>query len=348
MPISNILPIDQNPASIVLGTMPHPARPYSFDVEFHVAGLGRDVKKFHYYATEADKPKFDFNYEEINQYGYRYHLLTGIRYPELSMTLMDDSDNKSLGFLQYYLNQAISGEMKKDTTHPFSTKHTRFNNDKILPTLDTDPLTYAGVNPLGQNSGTGVIIQQIKLYQYVSYGLLADARGHIRIWTFQDPQILNIDMSAFNTEEDGIGTFTITYNYKNVSMEVDGKHYPDTPFDLLRAAKYADLAEGALTTPPSGYIKAATNIGSQAVAGTINTQTNLQGVSGGAVAGLAGKTLLSTSNPKSPAIAPEDQRVAAQKKRNGYVAQLPAPLEGSVSKSAPAPSDQASKLSKIS
>lgn len=342
MPISNLLPINRNPASIVQDTMPTPARNHNFDVEFTVAGLGSDEQKFHYYVLSADKPKFDFNYEEINHYGYRYNILTGITYPELSMTIMDDSDNKSLSFLYAYLNAIVNSD---GGSNPSSRRFSRFNDSNILATLDSNP-EYANIRALGGNEGSGVVIQEIKLHQYVSYGLFGDARGKIRTWTFKDPQLTNIDMSTFSVDDEDIGTFSLSFNYKNISFDLDTKQYPDTPFDLLRAATFADLAEGIITSSPGDLVKAATNIGAQLATTELNTGA-LPGVSGGGALAI-GESIRLGIKKIVPAVSPGVPIVDNEKNKNGYVPpQNTRPTSPPKRFEAPKVVDQSGKLDKL-
>ena len=354
MPISNLLPIDKNPASIVIGTMPEVARPYNFDVEIFVKGLDSGVQKFHYYVNEVDKPKFDFQYDEINQYGYRYNILTGIRFGEVNMTILDDADNKSLSFLIAYLN-GVMGESADNPSILSSLvggqpeqPDTRFTNSKILPSLESNP-EQANVKALGNESGTGVIIQEIKLHQYVSHNLAGTANGRIRTWTFADPQIVNMDMSQFSTENDEIGSFNFSFNFKNVSIELDTKEYPDTPFELLRAATIADTAVGAATADKATLIKAVTNTGAKLATDTLNG--SLPGVSGSSVvgAGLAlGKTVKDTKKQTEATIAKIPHKSQDERSKNGYVIPPSPPIKPrQVPKATPPPAAQQSKLDKI-
>lgn len=321
--------------------MPDHARPHNFDVEFFVKGLDRDVQRFHYYVTSIDKPKIDFSYEEINQYGYRHNILTGIKFQELSLNILDDTDNKSLSFLYAYLDAAVQGDQGRKS------KTTRFTPG-VGYTLPIEP-RFANVSAQGGEDGSGVIIQEIKIHQYVGAGISGAAAGlfgrggRIRTWSFLDPQLTNIDMSTLAHDSDDVGSFDLTFNYKNVSFALDGAEFPDTPFGLLRAAAYADLAEGIVTAPPSAYVKAATNAGSQLAATALNTG-GAPGVSGGAVIALGEKV---RGNDKKPtAVSATTSELDKERNKNGYVQRQPAPTE-SVDVRKPVPDNQAAKLAKL-
>lgn len=253
MSFFNISNPNKNPASIMIDTMQAPARPWNFDVEFFVAGLdkigGEDAHTFQYYVTEVDKPKFDFQYEEINQYGFRYPLLTGIRFTELNMTLIDDAANKTLAFFQYYLSKSVN-------TVNGEASGTRFIGEGAgVPLMEVDP-QYANIRALGGDEGNGVIIQKIKLHQYSSVGSDGSPKGRVRTWTFTDPQIINMDMENFSTDNDDIGRMNIAFNYKNVFMELNGSEFANNPFAALFESELGIAAQAILQQSDNRYLRA--------------------------------------------------------------------------------------------
>lgn len=335
-----MLPINASPPSIVLDVAGQGARNFNFDVEFFVRGLDKEVQRFHYLVTTVSKPTFDLQHDEINQYGFRYNLLTGIRYGDISMTIIDDVDNKSLDFLRMYLNNIITPQ-QTDGPAPLN-PNTRFNNDNVLSILDEDP-TQANITALGGSFGSGVIIQEIKVHQYVTVGFDLSARNRIRTWTYSDPQLTNIDMQEFNVESDEIGTFTLSFNYKNVVMHTDGSDYPDTPFELLRAAAYADAAAGAIQSPTQ-LIKAIPTAATGLAVSEFNQRSPVPGLAAG---GFAASTR-NTNFKKNASTAPITNAIDSEKAKNGYTpSPSPAPVSENVTKTTPTAAEQAIKLGKL-
>lgn len=236
----------------MIDTMQSPARPWNFDVEFFVGGLnnvgGEDAHKFQYYVTEVDKPKFDFQYEEINQYGFRYPLLTGIRFTELNMTLIDDASNKSLAFFMYYLSKVVNSTNGEPSG-------TRFAGYIDTPVLEVAP-EYANIRTLGGENSDNVIIQKIKLHQYASVGADGSPKGRVRTWTFTDPQIVNMDMEQFSTDNDDIGKLNLSFNFKNVSMELGGNDFANNPFVSLFGEDAGLAAQAIFQQSDNRYLRA--------------------------------------------------------------------------------------------
>jgi len=237
-----------NPASDLLAEMSDPTRTWAFDAEFLVKDISSDIQKFHFFIKQIDKPSYNFNYADINRYGYKHKILTGIETGDLGVQFIDDSTNKVLAFVNHYLNKSVYS------------KNSRFRQANSLPTMTREGFDTAGVKPSGSVGPGGTIIQQIKIHQYAGFSPDGTGRGRIRSWIFEQPQIVSFDLDAVASEEDSLSGFVINFNFKNVFIEIGTENYPtrmDNPLEAVLDLQTAfDLKDARL---PSNIGKVVTD-----------------------------------------------------------------------------------------
>lgn len=81
-----------------------PKYKFLFKVAFYFDTNYIDVqnKEFVYLVKNIDKPKVDFEYEEVNMYNYRTKVLKTVKNQVLSLEFIDDIDNKVMDFFNAY------------------------------------------------------------------------------------------------------------------------------------------------------------------------------------------------------------------------------------------------------
>lgn len=328
MSIFSIKAGSQNPAVRMLEAMPAPARKFNFDVEFILdPSMEVGLQKFHFFVKNIDKPQYDFEFIEINQYGFRHKILTGITTGDLQIEFLDDSTNRVLAFIQHYLNGMTASE--------------RYVRTGTLPIMNRHGFNTAGVSPRGAVGSS--LIKQIKIHQYSGIGTDGTGRGRIRTWVFEEPQIVNFDLDKQETEDEGVSGFVIRFNYKNVVIELDQNLYPDRPDEILDslidfAAPFTD-GDARLPLAVFSLLKFENPF-----------STGILGTSG-ALGGVFGK-ILSTGggvfNKVTDALSPQDLLGPIQQGRNDFLKSLPSfPDLGSITKLIPDTDIQGDLLSKL-
>jgi len=215
MSLFSIKPASVNPAADLLQQMDSPVRKWNFDVEFIVESSMTDseTQKFHFFARSIDKPQYEFSFVEINQYGFRYKVMTGITFGDLGIEFMDDSRSRVLNFINNYLIRSVAGN------------NARFQQTGTIPLMAQQGLERSNVAPRSGQAQTP--IKEIKIHQYSGIGEDGTGRGKIRSWTFEEPQIVNFDMDKADSADDNLSGFVVKFNFKNVVIDLAGSRYPD-------------------------------------------------------------------------------------------------------------------------
>lgn len=215
MSLFSIKPQSINPAQDLLGQMDSPARKFNFDCEFILedAVADSETQKFHFFVRSIDKPTYNFKFVEINQYGFRYKVMTGVEFGDLGIEFMDDSRSRVLNFINNYLIRTSAGN------------NARFQQTGTIPLMAQQGLERASITPRSAQGQT--IIKQIKIHQYAGIGPDGTGRGKIRTWIFEEPQVIDFDMDKVDSAEDSLSGFVVKFNFKNVVLELYNGQYPD-------------------------------------------------------------------------------------------------------------------------
>ena len=199
MSLFSIKPASVNPAAEMLDHMPTPARKWNFDAEFLVAGIDSITQKFHFFVKSIDKPQYAFEYAEINEYGFKHKILTGISTGDLGIEFLDDTTNRVLNFINHYLINSVPE------------KNLRFSQQNFLSVMERKGFDTAGISARGGIGNT--IIKQIKINQYAGLNSDGTGRGRIRTWVFEEPQIVSFDLDKHSTDDDVLSGFVVQFNY---------------------------------------------------------------------------------------------------------------------------------------
>ncbi len=212
----NIRPGSFTPAQKLLEQLPDPARQWNYDVQFITNNIRSDISKMHYFVKQIDKPKYDFIYADMNQYGYRSKVLTRIEKGSLGITFLDDTGNTVLAFIDEYLALSVNSDKNK-----------RYLQTGTIPIMEENGFDSAGVSA---RSGLGqTVIKEIVISQYAGLSPNGTGEGRIRTWTFEEPQIEQFDLDQHSSESDDLSGFVVRFNFKNVVIRLNQPNYPPTP-----------------------------------------------------------------------------------------------------------------------
>lgn len=163
-----------------------------------------------------DRPKVDYDYEEVNMYNFRTKVLKSIRHREVSFTMYDDVGNNVLNFINAYrkLQQPITRSNQSPTQRH---EDYGFQFDQSLQGLDT---AFRGVLPGDKKN----ILQKMTIHQiFVERG---NQNGVPASWVktvdfvFTNPRFTNIDLDDMDHENGGsFNLITIASDFDTMFME---------------------------------------------------------------------------------------------------------------------------------
>lgn len=338
MSIFSIKPDSVNPAVDMLEKMDTPTRNWNFDVEFITerAATDTETQKFHFFARTIDKPAYEFQYAEINQYGFKYKVLTGIQFGDLGVEFIDDSRSRVLNFINNYLIRSVQGA------------NARFNQTGTIPIMAQQGFETSNIAPRSGQAQT--VIKEIKIHQYVGIGEDGTGKGKIRTWTFEEPQIVSFDLDKVDSADDNLSGFVVKFNFKNVVINIYSDRYPDRVDDVLGGA--SDIL-GAIGTQDSilarNALQSALRISEEGIFSTgLLGSTPFDFLPQGQIV-RTGLGLGRTASQAADVLLPQDIDKIIQRGRNDFVEFSPIVSNvGTVAQAVPDALSQASKLDKIS
>jgi hypothetical protein len=209
---------------------------------------------FTFLLKTADRPKFKFDYEEINMYNFRTRAAKMIVYDPITISLYDSVDNTAMAFLLSYM-EIMSPMMRSQistTTNPTGAKQSDSTN-ATASIIDSSGMNFdggffpsaTGGNPWAgslspaalQNAGGGsisnvapyeelTIIDEITIYHVYKFGVLAD------IYHYVNPRITDFTLDGLDMSEGGsVSQMTFNFMYDAVNIEM-GRSTTDA--DVLR------------------------------------------------------------------------------------------------------------------
>lgn len=209
-----------------------PKLKFLFRVEFLfkpevLAAFGQTAQKwkdnFPFMIKSVDRPKVDFEYEEINQYNFRTKVLKQIKHRELTMTFYDDVGNNVHEFFRFMMmvHSPIT-RRSVNASHDIAQAYGAYSSGNGM--LFSENL--GNVNDFAHrgvvNSDLGNIIQAIKITQfYVQPGKsqrdLDDGAKEV-CWFFVNPRIVSFDLDDVNHEVSDPNLFTLQFDYDFMVM----------------------------------------------------------------------------------------------------------------------------------
>jgi hypothetical protein len=234
-----------------------------------------------------------------------------------------------LNFINHYLINSVPE------------KNLRYSQQNFLSVMERKGFDTASIAPRGGIGNT--IIKQIKINQYAGLSPDGTGRGRIRTWVFEEPQIVSFDLDKHSTDDDVLSGFVVSFNYKNVVIELDNGAYPDRPDDVLSGL----LDVGAAFTPADALIP---RVGLSALKGENPFAIGRLGNS--IFAEVPGNQKIRTgaglANTITDSLGPQDIRGPAQLGRNDRLSGITSPINaGTAVRSIPSVARQTDILSKL-
>jgi len=236
-------------AALAGGTSFRPKLKFLFKVEFiftpkavaqfpSILG-GSHSQDFTFMVKSVDRPKIDFEYEEVNMYNFYTKVLKKIRHRELTITFIDDTGNRVLNFFRALMmihspitrrqmirelgsyNQRISPPDANSISMGSGMAFTE------LTDIDQDDIAHRGVI----NSDVGNIIQTIRVKQmYVDSGAPIGSAAKEVIFDFLNARLVSFDLDDLSHEASDVNNVTMQFDYDWMEIvDVGSLQAPDSP-----------------------------------------------------------------------------------------------------------------------
>lgn len=199
------------------------------DVLIYLGGLiGKDPstlqRELTFTVRTVDKPKFDFEYEEVNMYNFRTKVLKRITHRDINMSFFDDTGNKSLDFLNMYL-QALSPitrlNMVTNRNNLADSGFAFANGNTGIDTATRGVLPSPGN---GRSAPHNPLMKIVVHQMYMNYGHDApqNPQQQVRVnnFVFTNPRIISFDMEDLDHEQGGTPhVYTFNFDFDALHIE---------------------------------------------------------------------------------------------------------------------------------
>lgn len=237
-------------------------------------------RNFAFLIKSVDRPKVDFDYEDINQYNFRTKVLKQIKHRDLTMTFMDDVGNNVYEFFRFmvmvhspitrrsiYATQNIA-----DAKAIYDTGSGMEFSEGLGKTND---FAHRGVI----NTDVGSVIEAIKVTQiFLNPQEKIDNATKQVSFFFINPRVVSFDLDDVNheTSEPNLFTMQFDYDFMVMSKMDDLEELPASKQVPPVGSAPGDAAPTGKKTQKSGgndpYTKAIAAVGAKAV-GAVTSQT---------------------------------------------------------------------------
>lgn len=171
---------------------------------------------FTYMVKSVDRPKVDYDYEDVNMYNFRTKVLKQIKHRELTLTFIDDVGNHVFNFFKLLM-----------MAHSPITRQSA-NNYKSLAEVVAAYSTGSGMafgvgNDLANrgviDSDIGNVIQAIRILQiFPDHTETLDNAVKAVAWDFVNPRIVSFDLEDMSHESSDPNGLTMQFDYDFMVM----------------------------------------------------------------------------------------------------------------------------------
>lgn len=228
-------PVDRNDGSWYATSYAHslansqfrPKMKFLFRVEFLfkdgvLEQFGRTdwQRNFTFLIKAVDRPKVDFEYEEVNQYNFRTKVLKQIKHRELTMTFIDDVGNNVYEFFRFMM-MVHSPITRRSVfaTQNIADAHVAYSTGSGMEFSEGlgDINDFAHRGAIGTDIGN--VIQAIKVTQIFlnQTNQLDDAAKQVSFF-FINPRVVSFDLDDVNHEVSDPNLFTMQFDYDFMVM----------------------------------------------------------------------------------------------------------------------------------
>ena len=179
--------------------------------------MGYSVKELQenltFLVRHVDRPKHDYDYEEVNLYNFKTKVLKSIRNREVSLTIFDDVGNNGLNFVNMY----------RQLLQPIARNHfmpSMTHEDHGFDFNSPNNTSYRGPLPNDVKN----ILEEMTIHQiFVERGSdIKSPPSWVKVinFVFMNPRFTNIDVDDMDHENGGsFNVITFSVDFDNVFMD---------------------------------------------------------------------------------------------------------------------------------
>lgn len=157
-------------------------------------------REFMYLVKDIDKPKVTFDYQDVNMYNFKTKVLTSITHEPLSMTFIDDIQNKVLDFFNAY---RVAHSPVASLTYEQKAMMENAGMDFYQPGSGGLSSASMGILADGQKN----ILSHIEVVQVYAHGTRQN------VFIFTNPKIENFDFDNLSHEGGDGNSMAVRFAY---------------------------------------------------------------------------------------------------------------------------------------
>ncbi len=187
--------------------------------QFGISNTQEWKRNFTFLIKSVDRPKVDFEYEEINQYNFRTKVLKAIKHRELTMTFMDDVGNNVYEFFRFMMmvHSPIT-RRSANASQDIAKAYTAYTGSGMEFTNE-----FGNVNDFAHrgtvNTALGNVIKAIKVTQFwLNNAEAITSAAHQVSFFFINPRVVSFDLDDVNHETSDPNLFTMQFDYDFMVM----------------------------------------------------------------------------------------------------------------------------------
>ena len=208
--------------------------------------LGNINDDLTYLVKHIDLPKYTFDYEEVNMYNFRTKVLKMIKHDELTFSFYDDTGNRSINFINAYLQLLMPSARQ-----PFSTGTVM--GDHGFGFSAADGIDTSGRDVLGNNTIDVMRSMVIEQYFLTRDGTLGgSARDAIKVNTYEftNPRLTHFNIEDLDHEKGSEASFVnVGFDYDSLYI-VTGQQADQLDKPSIGLMATQDMLSGTPSTSP--------------------------------------------------------------------------------------------------
>lgn len=171
---------------------------------------------FTYMVKSVDRPKVDYEYEDVNMYNFRTKVLKQIKHRELTLTFIDDVGNHVFNFFKLLM-----------MAHSPITRQSANNYKSLAEVVSAyssgNGMAFGVGNDLANrgviDSDIGNVIQAIRILQiFPDHTETLDNAVKAVAWDFVNPRIVSFDLEDMTHESSDPNGLTMQFDYDFMVM----------------------------------------------------------------------------------------------------------------------------------
>jgi len=175
-----------------------------------------DQRSFSFLVKSVDRPKYDFDYKEVNQYNFRTKVLQSIKHSDLSMVILDDVGNRLFKFFRFIMaahspimRQGINLDGSQNPSSSNVGSGMSFSGISDVVGAMKDFAHRGTINTAYGNIIDHILIRQI----YVNPMGNLDVAVHEDIYDFVNCRLIRFDLSELSYETNDATALIMQFDY---------------------------------------------------------------------------------------------------------------------------------------